>query len=570
MMESKSDKKIKVTIIAILAIFVMQIIDVFIIKSNKTVLADTTFARITGIIIILVAAKALNFNIKRRCLDSYGWYFELLYGIGFSVASLAAVYVVELIYFKIKGFYADVRLFFLPPNGTEYPVAVLVSAYAAGLLLTVIFKELFRSFLLNQIYKKTGKKKANFIQAALLTLLFCVPVSGMLLNGEFDGRSPTDIFIAISASVAAVFIGSLKWGYYYRVNGSIWMALADSFVNSFVLNWIYLSPDRLPDKWLLVKCLVVQIVSFVMFIPFYYHRERVNAKYIKEMRTRKAVMAGIIESEKGRKPMPNENVQSVTDLEKDPNELSEKYFTELVETGTLKIKDKITEEKAQEELLSFDHNPQTFSQDFYKEMVDKSVRSGHRKKTETVAGTSGEKAEDKPQENENVVPLSKDPHAYSQDFYKEVLEKASKPRHRHHSSGHSQSSGKTKHQEHHSGERKTARNEAVAFTGDPGSITQDYFKELLSKSRHHSGTKGKAKEVVQSDDVFDFDREPQEFSNAFFKGYVEKIGSNVIPTFGAAIRRKSKTEKATDNTENISTLVDEYFKQQFDKHTYSK
>ena len=91
MMESKSDKKIKVTIIAILAIFVMQIIDVFIIRSNKTVLADTTFARITGIIIILVAAKTLNFNIKRRCLDSYGWYFELLYGIGFSVASLAAV-----------------------------------------------------------------------------------------------------------------------------------------------------------------------------------------------------------------------------------------------------------------------------------------------------------------------------------------------------------------------------------------------------------------------------------------------------------------------------------------------
>ena len=83
MMESKSDKKIKVTVIAVLAIFVMQIIDVFIIKSNKTVLADTTFARITGIIIILVAAKALHFNIKRRCLDSYGWYFELLYGVFF-------------------------------------------------------------------------------------------------------------------------------------------------------------------------------------------------------------------------------------------------------------------------------------------------------------------------------------------------------------------------------------------------------------------------------------------------------------------------------------------------------
>ena len=370
MMESKSDKKIKATIIAILAIFVMQIIDVFIIKSNKTVLADTTFARITGIIIILVAAKALHFNIKRRCLDSYGWYFELLYGVFFSVVSLASVYVVELIYFKIKSFYADARLFFLPPNGTEYPVAVLVSAYAAGLLLTVIFKELFRSFLLNQIYRKTGKKKANIIQAALLTLLFMIPVTGMLLNGEFSGISRIDMVISISASVAAVFIGSLKWGYFYRVNGSIWMAIADSFVNSFVLNWIYLSPDRLPDKWLLVKCLVVQIVSCAVFIPFYYHRERVNAEYIKEMRTRKAVMAGIIESEKNKKSVPNENVQSVTDLEKDPGELSEKYFTELVETGTLKIKDKIMEDKAPDEILSFDHNPQTFSQDFYKDMVD--------------------------------------------------------------------------------------------------------------------------------------------------------------------------------------------------------
>ena len=109
-MKDLKEKRITITFFLTAFIFIIQAIDVFFIKSDNTIFGDTVIARVLGLFAVLAASKMLKFNIGRRCLGRFGWFFELLYGIGFSLAPIVLIYAAELIYFKIKGFYSDISL----------------------------------------------------------------------------------------------------------------------------------------------------------------------------------------------------------------------------------------------------------------------------------------------------------------------------------------------------------------------------------------------------------------------------------------------------------------------------
>lgn len=368
-MKDLKEKRITITFFLTAFIFIIQAIDVFFIKSDNTIFGDTVIARVLGLFAVLAASKMLKFNIGRRCLGRFGWFFELLYGIGFSLAPIVLIYAAELIYFKIKGFYSDISIFILPPNSTEKGLIPAIAAYAFALIVNVVFKELYRGFMLNRLCKKLGEKKSNYAQSIVFTALSFLPAIGAFAEGGFKNMPKADVVITISASAAAVFVSSIRWGYYYKVNGSVWMAIADHFVNAFIMTCIYLSPDRLPDKWLLVKSLVIQLISCVIFIPFYYRRDRINAEYEKEMKTRHDVLSALNESE----------------TELDEKKASNNYLMMMNETEQAKRFGGIKEN----EILDFDREPKAFSKgvaEIYSE-----PRLENRVKTEQKQSTDGKR-----------------------------------------------------------------------------------------------------------------------------------------------------------------------------------
>ena len=152
------------------------------------------------------------------------------------------IYAAELIYFKIKGFYNDISISVLPPNLAERGALVSLAIYAFALIINVLFKELYRGFMLSELCKKFGERKSNYIQAVVFTLLSFLAALGAFAEGGFDNMPISDVVITVLASAAAVFVSSMRWGYYYKVNGSVWMALADHFVNTLIMTCIFLSP----------------------------------------------------------------------------------------------------------------------------------------------------------------------------------------------------------------------------------------------------------------------------------------------------------------------------------------
>lgn len=400
-MKDLKEKRITITFFLTAFIFIIQAIDVFFIKSDNTIFGDTVIARVLGLFAVLAASKMLKFNIGRRCLGRFGWFFELIYGIGFSLAPIVLIYAAELIYFKIKGFYSDISIFILPPNSTEKGLIPAIAAYAFALIVNVVFKELYRGFMLNRLCKKLGEKKSNYVQSIIFTALSFLPAIGAFAEGGFKNMPTADVVITISASAAAVFVSSIRWGYYYKVNGSVWMAIADHFVNAFIMTCIYLSPDRLPDKWLLVKSLVIQLISCVIFIPFYYRRDRVNAEYEKEMKTRHDVLSALNESE----------------TELDEKKASNNYLMMMNETEQAKRFGGIKEN----EILDFDREPKAFSKgvaEIYSE-----PRLENRVKTEQKQSTDG-KRHRRSRSTENVPENAESISKLVDEYFKKQFDKS--------------------------------------------------------------------------------------------------------------------------------------------------
>ncbi len=384
-MKDLKDKKITVTVLLTLVIFILQALDEFLVKSDNTIFGDTVIARILSILMVLAASKVLKFHIGRRCLGRFGWFFELLYGVGFSLAPIVLIYAVELIYFKIKGFYSEISIFLLPPNSTENGLFLALAAYASALAINVFSKELYRGFVLNQLCNKFGARKSNYIQAIFFTLLSFLPVIGAFANGGFKDMPTADVIITVLASAAAVFVGSMRWGYYYKVNGSIWMAIADHFVNTLIMTCVYLSPDRLPDKWLLVKSFVIQLITCAIFIPFYYRRDRVNAEYEKEMKTRHDVLSAMNESE----------------VNLDEKKASNNYLMMMNETEQAKKFGGIK----QNEILDFDREPKDFSKGVLQNYSENKEKTEHRRRTDGKRHHRSRSTENVPENAESISKL---------------------------------------------------------------------------------------------------------------------------------------------------------------------
>lgn len=334
------NKKASVAFVCV-AMLVIQAADVFLIKSNRTVFGDYIVAKAVEFVLLLIAAKRMNFNIQKRCLNRYGSFFETLYGLIFSFASLFAVYGAELLYFKIVG-YTALDISFVPPNVRSAPLAAAFAAYTAALIFNVMFKEIFRGFLISQLGENVRFRTVNITQAVLFTVFSSFTLISSWINGAFAENEFSELVLIVLSSVLGNFIGSMKWGFYYRVNGSVWMAFADHFLNNFALTCIFFSNDRLPDKWLLAKTLVVQILSCVIFAPFYYRRDRANAEIAKEMKIRREVLSSMRKNQGSNEAideillMVNENNQNkkfglsanneIVGLEKSPSELSKSFF----------------------------------------------------------------------------------------------------------------------------------------------------------------------------------------------------------------------------------------------------
>ncbi len=273
-------KRIIIANFVIIGIFVFQFIDVFFLHSSVPLLSTNIFARIFGIVALIAFSGLLGFNLKKFCFKSYGWFFEILYGFFFSAVPIIMVYLAKYVYFVYRG-YENLTLTFRPSGFTAYDGSkeyiINVFVYILTLLLVAVFKEIFyRGYLITQFSGKYGVPVAIFIQSIIYMLSFVPTFAYYLYTGRFEFQGPLMSFFLICGHFVYNLISGVKWGMFYRVNGTVWMSVADHFFMNFVVSSFFFTEHRLPEKWYIIEVIVIQLLSIVMFVPFFFKRDRQN------------------------------------------------------------------------------------------------------------------------------------------------------------------------------------------------------------------------------------------------------------------------------------------------------
>lgn len=278
-------KKVSLAFVAALLVFVLETVDVFYIHSTGSLFASNVVSRFVSIAIIIAFSIAVKSNIKKLCFRTYNWFLELFNGFLFAAIPAGAVFAVEYGLLMFLGQSPTINISF--PN-TNDGMSLKGKLFAIGIFaLTVflqsIFKELvFRGYLITQLFEKFGIGKANTVQAILYTLLLCPKIVNMILTGRFTGYGWQMTAFIIGCNLLVDFMSGIKWGLFFRVSGSVWMSTADHFVNNIILTCLSVY-SNMPMKWFVIQAVAVQALSFIMFIPVYFKRDRLNEEIAAEV-----------------------------------------------------------------------------------------------------------------------------------------------------------------------------------------------------------------------------------------------------------------------------------------------
>lgn len=261
-------------------VLLFQVVDVFFIRSSLPLLSTNIFARLLGIVILIVFSGTLGFSLKKFCFKSYGWFFEVLYGLFFSLVPIIVVYLCKNIYFLYRG-YENLTLSFRPSGFGDYDGSrkyiINTVVYILTLLLVAAFKEIFyRGYLITQFSSKYGVHVSILLQSVIYMVSFAPTIAYYWFTGKFDFQGPLMSFFLICGHLFYNLICGIKWGMFYRVNGTVWMSVTDHFFTNFVVSSFFFTENRLPEKWYIIEVVIIQLISIVMFIPFFFKRDRQN------------------------------------------------------------------------------------------------------------------------------------------------------------------------------------------------------------------------------------------------------------------------------------------------------
>ncbi len=387
------NKRVKIAYIACIAVLIIQVIDVFFLYNQNSLFSTNVISRVVGAVVLIVLSGIFGLRLEKFCFKTYGWFFEILYGLLFSAVPIGLVYLFKYVYFHYRG-YENLVLTFSPADigvtnsSDEFTIAVIV--YVVTYIIVAVFKEVFyRGFLISQLSCKYGVYKTILIQSVFYMISFLPNLIFSVIYGKFENQGTLSLILLVSAHLFYHMISGLKWGMFYKVNGTVWMSVVDHFVTDFVINSLFFTADRLPDKWYIAEIIVMQLLSIIIFIPFYKYRDKQNEMAATEFALSKEALKMGVDNFTPNQSKKAFNINFNPILKaKDSSVETEKNYEEPISLGEIQMPNEDdltfsvrgyeiddTDFAYDNEIADHDSNPSEKSQEFFDNLLGKSKDS---------------------------------------------------------------------------------------------------------------------------------------------------------------------------------------------------
>ena len=259
------------SILIFILCLIIHAVEVLFIRTDETVFAECFINKVFGIIVLFVLLHLLKWKWRDIGFKKEGIIKNIFRGFLLCVVFYALGFLVEFLALNMQGnpghFEFFVTGFSLTGNVVKQTGIGFILMCVGFNIINVWMEEgLFRGFYITYLNKKFDVKKAIFIAAILFGIWHIVTPFRSLLDGDMN--LPSFMAMSLGYVVLSAIMG-IKWGYLYKITGSVWMGLADHFFNNCIItNLVHVASATGVDEMQIARVLIGELTSFVAVLIY--------------------------------------------------------------------------------------------------------------------------------------------------------------------------------------------------------------------------------------------------------------------------------------------------------------
>ena len=257
-----------------------RIIEYYLIRTDKTVVAENFVHKLFGIGILLMVLKMLDLKPKDIGFVKSG-ISDIGKGLLLGLCCFAISYLLEMGILFLNGkkpsldFYATG--FSLNSGEIKRTALGFILLCVFFNVINVIMEEgLFRGLYLKLTEPASGFAKANLFAAFQFGIWHWVMPMRNFTDGDLSlgGLLAMGIGYAILAGVM-----SIKWGLLYKMTGSLWAGFGDHLFNNVIAtNLVHVITENEADSMQIVRIIIAQLLSLLIVIFAYEKHMKVESE----------------------------------------------------------------------------------------------------------------------------------------------------------------------------------------------------------------------------------------------------------------------------------------------------